>query len=215
MAKGRPSGFGGFGTTSQFGAANSSVSTSTVSSTGGCCDSNTKDVRDEFDKLVFGTGGCTRRGYPIQFWKTRRNSDGSPQACTCSSTREHDPDRHCSYCRGVGYLWDAEWTMTRSEPIGSEGGLSAKDRWMPGGIVAADTKVFFLRYSIEPRKDDTIVECLLDVDGNVVTNSDQPTFVALYRPQTIIARRDQLGRVEFWEVYCLESEAIRPNSWQA
>lgn len=206
MSKGRPSTFA-------YGGSSSSFSRTNTVSTADCVPI---DMRVQFDRIVFGTDGCPRRGYWIQFFKADRNADGSLQTCVCKSNREADPDLHCSYCYGVGHYCTAEWTLTRDEYLGSEGGLGNRDRWSPAGIVESDVKLFFLRYSINPRKDDYIVEVLLNTDGEIVHDSnDQPVFTAFYKPQTIVAKRDNAGRVEYWEVYCLESEAIRPNVYEA
>ena len=207
--KGRPSGFAQGSASASFSRISASVSTSTDS----CC---SIDLRDEFDKLIYGTGDCPRRGYWAQIWYAKRNADGSLQYCVCTGNKGGDADRHCSYCRGIGHYWTQKWLLTRHEYIGSEGGLGNRDRWSPAGTVDADTKLFFLRYDLKPRKDDYIVEVLLDEEGNIVHDGDgQPIYIAYYKPQTIDPKRDENGRVEFWQVYCLESEAIRPNVYEA
>ena len=202
--KGRPSSFG-YGTSkvgrNQY--SNAAVGT-------------TVDLREEFDRLVYGTGDCPREGHPVQIWFTRRDSNGAPQSCVCRNDLTKDPDFHCSYCRGVGYYWDGQWTLTRQQWVGSGGGLSNKDRVSPPGYVEAEQKIFYLRYDTNIRMGDFIVECALDSDGGVKLDSnDQPFFTAYYTPQTVAPRRGKNGRIEYYAVYCLERNAIRPNTFMS
>ncbi len=200
--KKRPSKYG-FGSPSLTG--RSQLSSSPAGSTG-------VDLRSEFDKLVFGTGDCPRQGHPIQIWKTRRSADGEPQACVCLNDLTRDPDIHCKYCRGVGYYWDGSWTLTRNVWVSSSGGLAAKEKMSQPGYVDSESKVFYLRYDIGIRMGDFIAECLLDEEGEVTLDyQDQPIVTSIYRPQTVAGRRGKNGRIEYYAVYCLERNSVRPN----
>lgn len=164
------------------------------------------DLRQEFDNLVLGADGSSRKGWPLIIRHLRRDGNGVPISCVCKNILSGSTDPRCSYCLGEGNLWDELWYIGRSQFLGSDGGLGSKYRASEPGRIRADTKVFFLRYDVPIRYNDKIIEVELDNEGNVVT-----PFVrkAVYRPETINELRSDNGRKEFLTVYCLEKDAIR------
>ena len=171
------------------------------------------DLRQEFDKLVYGPDGDGngRHGHPCILRRMRRLSTGYPERCTCSeNSPTHQGNPNCSYCLGEGYLWDEEWALTYSMFVGPDGGKSDRYVRMQPGNIRTDYLVFFLRYDTGLKYDDKIVEVSLDEEGKVVTGISN-SFIreAIFKPETIVKYRSDNGRIEYLAVYCREEDAIR------
>ena len=169
---------------------------------------NEIDLRDEFDKIVFGEDGEMRHGQLIVVRHMRRDANGKRIECSCKQEFGTESPSDCPYCQGEGYLWDESWYMGRVQFLGSDGGLGSRYRFAPPGEVRADTKLFFLRYDVPIKYGDKIVEMLLDEEGDPVVPYIRES---IYKPQTINRLRSDNGRTEFIVAYCLEKDAIRPD----
>lgn len=170
------------------------------------------DLRAEMDEILFGEGDGPKHGNLVLIRNMRRDADGYPTRCQCSSgqtTIEGDPD--CQYCFGEGYLWDEAWAWTFWTYAGSDGGFVKRNMRMPLGEMRVDYKVFYFRYDTNILYGDKIVEVKLDDDGVV-----ELPYVreAIYMPQTVSKRRSDNGRVEFIAAFCREEDAIRPDNPQ-
>lgn len=192
----RPSLFGSSRSTTMFG----SVSSGNASEV---------DLRQEFDDLIFGADGSTRKGYPLVIRHMRRDADGNKIDCVCLNELTKSPDPDCSYCYGEGYYWDESWYIGRSQFISSAGGRANKYRFTPAGEIRSDTKIFFFRYDVPLLYGDKIIEMKLDTEGDPVVPYKR---TAIYDPHTVDYLRSDNGRVEFITAYCLEDDAIRSDT---
>jgi hypothetical protein len=168
------------------------------------------DLRDEFDKFVFGDDQNMRHGYLVLLRRMRRDSVGNPTYCTCAEdapAREGNPD--CSYCLGEGYLWDEEWAMCTSAYVGPDGGLTRRNITMMPGEIRVDYKLFYFRYDSNIKYQDKIVEVKLDVDG---TPALPYVRESIYTPETVAKMRSDYGRIEYFAIYCREKDALRMDN---
>ena len=168
------------------------------------------DLRQWFDDIIFGANGNVQHGHWHIIRHMRRNSDGSMIPCSCKNELTGEGSPSCPYCLGEGYLWDEQWYMGRSAMVGPEGGLANRDRFVPAGIVRVDYKVFYFRYDTPIKQGDKVVEVLLDTEGKIVVPYKR---TAIYKPQVIDAKRSDNGRIEFFQVYCREDDALRPDEF--
>lgn len=166
------------------------------------------DLREEFDRILFGGEGCTPHGVLLAVRHLRRETDGSPIPCVCKDKFTGEAEPGCSYCSGESYLWDEEWYIARSQYLGSDGGKGSRYRFTPAGETRSDTKVFFFRYNVPLKYGDKVVEMKLDIEGYPVTPYIRE---AIYKPQTIDFKRSDNGRVEYIAVSCLEKDALRSD----
>ena len=167
------------------------------------------DLRDEFDRLIFGTDGKIQHGHWVAVRHMRRESDGSATECVCRDSISKDPDPDCSYCLGEGFLWDEEWYIAYSMYSGSDGGLGSRGTWMPPGQVRVDYLIFFFRYDVPLIYGDKIVQMKLDTEGDPVVPYVRE---AIHKPHTINTYRSDGGRIEYIATYCREEDAIRPDT---
>ena len=174
------------------------------------------DLRDEFDKIVFGPAkdGVGGHGHLCVVRRQRLDALGHPVLCQCSTSQaSKQGNPTCQYCNGEGFLWDEEWKMTYRMFIGADGGKASRFVRMPSGQIHADTVVFFFRYDTNLKYGDKIVEVALDEEGDVIKNSNN-TYIrrAIYKPQTVVPYRADNGRIEYYALYCREEDAIRNDN---
>jgi hypothetical protein len=174
------------------------------------------DLREEFDKIMYGPDGDGegRHGHPCLIRRVRRDSSGYPVKCTCavaSPNGQGNPD--CNYCLAEGYLWDEEWAITFSMYVGPDGGKANRYIRMQPGSIKTDYLLFFLRYDLDIKYNDKIIEIVLDEEGEVVLNANN-TFIreTIYKPETIVKYRSDNGRIEYLAVYCREEDSIRNDN---
>ena len=172
-----------------------------------------RDLREEFDKLIYGPNkdGKGSHGHPCVLRRARRKPDGYPLPCECvqgSPNGQGNP--HCQYCFGEGNLWDEEWAMTYTMFLGPDGGQANKIIKMNPGNIRTDYKIFFFRYDTGILYGDKIVEILLDEEGQ--PTAEPPIRYAIYRPETIRNYRSDNGRIEYIAVYCREFDSIRSDN---
>lgn len=167
------------------------------------------DLRAEFDRLVYGDDQNIRHGHLIVIRHLRRDAEGDPVPCVCIDEFSRDPDFDCSYCDAERYLWNEQWHLVYSNYLGTEGGLSARGRWLPPGEIRVDYKIFYLRFDTDIQYRDKLVVMKLDSEGNPVVPYVRE---AIHKPQTIIQNRSDNGRIEFITVYCREDDAIRSDT---
>lgn len=168
------------------------------------------DLREEYDRIVFGDAYHIPHGSPLVLRRLRRLANGDPVECVCrQETVVDEPSPTCPYCDNEGYLWDEEWTIGYSEFGGSEGGLMRRQVYYRPGAISADYKIFYLRYNTNILHGDKIIEPLLDQEGKPVVPYIRSV---IYKPQTIDILRSDYGRIEFFTVYCREEDAIRSDT---
>lgn len=170
------------------------------------------NLRHEFDVLVFGPNkdGVNGHGQCFLIRRARRDDKGQPIDCACIQPLQgHHASPNCSYCHGEGFLWDEEWVVGYVNSLSSSSGLANNFLRYNPGILNRDLKIFYLRYDTDLKHGDKIVEVKLDSEGRVSTPYVRES---IYKPQTIYDARSDNGRIEFFEVYCREEDAVRPNN---
>lgn len=167
---------------------------------------NEIDLRVELDEFFFGYSSGVRHGSFVLVRRMHRDSTGRPVPCTCRTELTREPDPDCSYCLGEGYNWSEDWLWSYSTYGGGDGGLINRTINLPPGQVRVDFKVFYFRYDADIRYGDKIVEVRLDEEGNITLPFTRET---IYSPQTIDRKRSDNSRIEYYTVFCRESDALR------
>ena len=189
-----------------------SSSSASTATTGGI------DLRDWMDRILHGTSSCGRHGEFVHVWYGNRDDNGRPVRCSCYNQKTRDTSPACAYCGygkyglSTGISHTDKWERAYKNFVGAEGGLTQKDRFSPPGLLNADGVVFYMRWDVNITRLDRIVEVWADPDGNPLIGDDTyPRFKTIYKPQTIYDVRGENGRLEFWQIYCLERDAVRPD----
>jgi hypothetical protein len=168
------------------------------------------DLREEFDNIVFGKGGCKPHNHLILIREARLDSSFNRIDCSCRDplTREADAENTCRYCLGEGYIWDERFVRVYSSLVGADGGKGNRTKRIMPGEIRTDYKVFYLRYDEKISYKDKIIELSLDLEGNLIVPYKRET---IYKPETIQIYRADYGRVEYIAVYAREESSIRGN----
>jgi hypothetical protein len=185
----------------------------TVSTITATTSSGEIDLREEFDCFVYGPSKDLTDGHGHLFLirRLRRDASGVAMYCTCAAASDgRHADSDCSFCYGEGYLFDETWEAGYSQYVGPEGGQGRKYQRLPPGLVRTDYLVFYLRYDVDIKFGDKIVEVELDLEGNPIAG---PIRKAIHKPQTIMEMRSDHGRLEFYSVYCREEDSLRPDEF--
>lgn len=165
------------------------------------------DLREEFDKLVFGTSDSPRHGHLVLIRHARRDDENIPEPCPCTDGHVYqDPDPTCVYCDGEGFLWDERWYWCYSTYAGS---LHGALKHLPFGSTRVDHKTFYFRFDTPILYGDKIVEVRLDTEGNPLVPYIRR---AIYTPSTIQEYRADNGRIEYIAAHCREEDAVRPEN---
>jgi hypothetical protein len=157
------------------------------------------DLRREFDNLVLGSQGETPIGRPFILRRMQRDSSENLTPCSCVNSITHEPDRDfpCPFCLGNGYIWSEELVTIYKVVASSPGGSNASANFpktQPGTMYLPAAR-FFMSYSVNPKKDDRIVEIELDSEGDPVTPYNR---IAVYELMLVRAMRADNGKIEFW-----------------
>lgn len=169
---------------------------------------NEIDLRDEFERLIYGGPSDLAHGRKLLIRKMDRDENNKLKPCPCVSNITYEPDAEssCPYCLGEGYFWKEEWTTGYSTYVGADGGNSNRVREMTPGSIRADYRIFYLRYDTILSYKDKIVDVKLDSEGEP---SVPYVRESIYKPQTINRFRSDNGRTEYIAVFCNEKDAIR------
>lgn len=168
------------------------------------------DLRDGFEKLIFGGPGAIAHSRKYLIRRPRRDSNNLPIKCACndSLTFEPDTEKSCPYCLGMGFYFDEEYIVGRDMYIGADEGEARRVRRFPAGEIRVDYRVFFFRYDTEISYKDRIIDLKLDTEGVPVVPYVRES---IYKPQSIKRLRSDNGRIEYIAVYCNEDDAIRAD----
>ncbi len=157
------------------------------------------DLRREFDNLILGYQGETPISRPFILRRMRRDSSDNLVPCSCVSTLTDEPDRDfpCPYCGGNGNLWDEELIRAYKVVAAAPGGSNAASNFpkTEAGSFYVPAARFFVSYSINPKKDDRIIEIELDADGNAIVPYNR---VFVFEFMLVKAMRGDNGKIEFW-----------------
>jgi len=139
------------------------------------------------------------KGQPLILRKIRRDEDGERIKCSCNDavTHEGDGDAHCTYCDGVGYIWDELWFLGYVTHSASFVGTSMtlREMMMPG-FVQTDEPFLYTFYYVTVQKGDWVIQPALDSEGKVL----QP-IQAKHRNIVIsqFPMRMDGARIEYWK----------------
>lgn len=168
------------------------------------------DLREEFDRLVFGKDECLTHNHLILIRRPKKDEYGNSIKCICVSnlTGEADLENECRFCLGEGYVWEEKFSRCYSTLVGADGGKGNRNKDYSPGIIRTDYKIFYLRYDEKISYKDKIIELDLDLEGKLKVPFKREN---MYRPETIQKYRSDNGRVEYIAVYCKEFNSIREN----
>lgn len=166
------------------------------------------DIRTEFLRTIFGGPGEIPKGQPILIRRMRRDPlTMAKTECGCkdSFTREPDLDTICPICLGEGYLWDEAYVHGYKRVSGSETSLARRVQHEGPGVIYDDTFRFYFPYDANIRQGDSIIEVILDVEGDI---EEPARRQRIWRPSVIEQKRLDTGRIEYYIVSCAQRNSI-------
>jgi len=139
------------------------------------------------------------KGQPLILRKVRRDENGDKIPCTCNDpvTHEGDGDAFCTYCDGVGFIWDEHWFLGYITHSSSFVGTSMTLREVTTpAFVQTDEPYLFTFYYVVVQVDDWVVQPALDSEGNVIV-----PMRTQHRHRVIsqFPNRMDGARIEFWK----------------
>jgi hypothetical protein len=157
------------------------------------------DLRQEFDNLVLGYQGETPIGRPFILRRMRRDSNDALIPCSCVDelTKEPDRDYPCPNCYGNGNLWDEELIYAYKVVAASPGGSNASANFpkMDPGTMYVPAARFFISYSVNPRREDRIIEIELDSSGSAVVPYNR---TAIFEIMLVRDMRPDNAEIAYW-----------------
>lgn len=124
-------------------------------------------------------------------------------ACVDEVTNEPDKDKFCPICWGEGFVWDEVLMDVYKVIIKSSVGLATKEDLIRPGLVNITLVSFFAKYDELIRKEDKVIELVLNIDGTPVIPYKRE---ALYRIGTLIDFRSDSAKIEYWKLDCFEEQ---------
>ena len=166
------------------------------------------DLRTELEGFLGGDDGEIAKQKTLILRKFRRDEQDELVPCTCvnSLTKEADGELECPFCLGEGFYFDEQWLFAYSRPTETDKYLSSKIVQMQPGQISAYDRLFYCRFTESMTYADKIIELKLDSEG-IPTLPYKRQHI--YRIDTIVEYRSDLGRLEYWGLYCTEYNSIR------
>lgn len=165
------------------------------------------DLRKELEGFLGGGTGEIPKQQKFVLRQIRLINN-KPIECSCVSplTKEPDTDDQCPFCIGEGYFFDETWIYGYKRQFDGRASLINQFINFPPGMISIETKVFFLRYTVDIGRYDKIIELALDSSGAPIRPYKRKY---IFRPETIVPLRSDNGRTEFLAVYCNEMDGLR------
>jgi len=168
------------------------------------------DLREELRQMYHGSAQELPKSHLVLLRRARRDNNNKLISCPCVDelTREPDLDVSCPvggpYCSG--YLWDEEWVSVRRVYIRpSNTGFVSRDQYIEPGVLNVNAMVYYIEYNVIPTSVDNIIEMKSGSDGKPIIPYIRQR---MYKPESVIDHRGDNGRIEFYTVYCLQSNSI-------
>ncbi len=166
------------------------------------------DLRQEFIDLIFGSFQDEAIGMKLLLRRLRRDPVTLARTkCSCVDPISLEPDRDtvCQFCLGEGYYWDEEWAYGYKVVTGSSTSLSRRIAYMQPGEILTETYRFFFDHSLNILPGDSIVELVLDSEGQIALPYRR---LSKWKPTAIEEKRLVNGRIEFYIVTCQKDNSI-------
>jgi hypothetical protein len=159
------------------------------------------NLRQEALDLITGTRGETPIGQYFLLRKVRRDSSDIPTKCVCVGEDSGSPssDWGCTFCNGIGYLWDEQLIRGYNVVVASSANSDASINIQKteAGYVRAPSIKFFFPYDSNIKVEDIIVEIELGVNGTPVTPYNRIQFHEITLARQM---RADNGKIEFFTV---------------
>ena len=169
------------------------------------------NLRQQMRILLAGNEYYPRRGH----WVLFRRMDHK-QRCNCwnqvdtgdkkyinDNSKYNEPKLDCPICHGEGWVYQDEPVLMRRRLVTPPVGLADGQNMTPIGFMTVNYIVYYMEYYINPKKDDKIIEVVLDDNGNPVKPFK---FRELYKIAVAEPLRDEGGRIEYWR--CAVKELV-------
>lgn len=146
--------------------------------------------------------------------KMRLDSNNKLIPCSCvdSITKEPDKDRFCAVCWGEGFLWGEENIDFYRVNISPDQSNVTLDKLQAPGLINVPLVVFYIRYSVDIKKNDKIIQLYLDNDGSKTIPNKRK---AIFRIEHLWDYRADNGKLEYWKIFTHEEKVkyINPPSY--
>lgn len=117
--------------------------------------------------------------------------------CSCWNEKYQEPDNSCPICLGDGRVSRIERHKVRRELATNIITIPNAIQRTEIGRVATDTRLFFMKHDVHPKKGDIIME--------VGWDKNKPThLIAQYEISFADDMREHKGRIEFYQVTAKE-----------
>lgn len=155
------------------------------------------DLRKEFEDFLMGRGVEKGKAQHVVLRKFRKENN-SLIKCSCvdPKTQEPDVDVLCPYCWGEKYLFDDLFKLAYKTNAYEY--MDTEKNKRPG-VHVISISLFYFQHSIEPTRDDKIIELMFNVDGTIKTPYEMKIKHNIHMAE---AYRSDQGRVEFWRCMC-------------
>lgn len=166
------------------------------------------DLRSELEGFLGGSSEEIPKQKTLILRKFRRDENSELIKCSCVSalTHEADSEQECPFCHGEGNYFDEQWLYGYSRPTETDKFLASKITQMRPGQISSYDRLFYCRYSESITFADKIIELKLDSEGNPTLPYKRQH---IYRIDALVEYRSDLGRLEYWGLYCTEYNSIR------
>jgi len=160
--------------------------------------------------MLFGYDGEIPIGQSVILRRVRRDASDNPVSCVCRDSITHEPevDYGCTFCHGMGYLFDEELVTCYKVVITSlgESSVGSNLKKLQEGESYIPAARFYFPSDVEPSRFDHIVEIALDEEGD-----PELPYNRLYDYEIVLVRdlRGDYGKIEFW---ICSTQIVGPNS---
>jgi hypothetical protein len=162
------------------------------------------NLRQEFSDLFEGTTEENSIAQTILIRRLRRDPITlARQKCNCISvlTGEPDLDHMCPFCLGVGYYFDESWGRAFGRDVSPVDAITHQR----AGKLDDNLKIWYLEYDANLYPGDSIIEVVLDEEGNV---AQPPRRWHIWTPTITEEKRLESGRIEYYKLLCQRTNAV-------
>ena len=161
------------------------------------------DLREELNKMLFGSDEEVPKGQYIVLRRMRRNTgvsypikESDLQRCPCAAKQDFEADRVtlCQWCDGERFLFDDELVVAYKA---SKFNYVDVEMPRPESTMAFSQSFFYCEAPIMPSRFDKIIEPIIDIEGKLIS----PVQIKIrHNIEMAEPFRSDFGRIEFWRI---------------